>query len=928
MAFKFDKLTNRVKGEKNVDFYKIRERMPRKDVIEIYPDFVVGKTKDLMVRGKAFYAIWDNDKGLWSTDEYDVARLVDDDLNRYYQENRDRINSRVDIKYMSSSSSNSWKKYKEHVKMLPDNYKQLDTKVIFDNSEISKNDYASHRLGYPIVKGKCPSYNKIISTLYSEEERAKIEWAIGAIISGDSKVIQKFLVFYGDPGTGKSTILDIVQLLFEDYYSIFEAKELTASNNQFSTEILKNNPLIAIQHDGDLSRIEDNSKLNSIVSHEEIIIHEKFKSGYSMRLNSFLLMATNKPVKITDAKAGLIRRLIDVRPTGNKIPEEEYLELRSQIPYELGAIANHCLEVYKDMGKNYYSKYKPVEMMYKTDPFFNFVESYSSEFEREDCTTLKQAYLMYKKYCDESDINNRLQMYKFREELRNYFKEYDDRKLIDGIQMRSYYSGFLKEKLDRKQESFVPIKIKNWIELREQASEFDEYCQDCVSQYANEEETPISKWEKVNTVLSDLDTSILHYVRVPENHIVIDFDLKEDGKKSLRKNLEAAKNFPKTYVETSKSGNGLHLHYIYNGDVSKLSRVYDDNIEVKVFTGNSSLRRKLVKCNNLPIATINSGLPFREEKGGNVVDFELIKSEKLLRTMIKKNLNKEYHNFTKPSIDFIKKLLDDAYNSGMSYDVTDLRNACLVFASQSNNQAEACIKLVNQMHFKSDEPNESSDVEDNKPIIFYDVEIFPNLFLVNWKVEGKPNVVRMINPNPSEIEELCRHKLVGFNCRRYDNHMLYARMMGYTNMQLYNLSQKIVNTPKGETRECFFSEAYNLSYTDIYDYSTKKQSLKKWEIELGIHHQELGLPWDLPVDESMWEKVAEYCDNDVIATEAVWNATQADFLARQILVGICKHAGINACVNDTTNTLTTRIIFGNNRKPELVYTDLATGEQF
>ena len=61
--------------------------------------------------------------------------------------------------------------------------------------------------------------------------------------------------------------------------------------------------------------------------------------------------------------------------------------------------------------------------------------------------------------------------------------------------------------------------------------------------------------------------------------------------------------------------------------------------------------------------------------------------------------------------------------------------------------------------------------------------------------------------------------------------------------------------------------SYNVSYTDVYDFCSKKQSLKKWEIELGIHHQELGLPWDQPVPESMWQKVAEYCDNDVIATE-------------------------------------------------------------
>lgn len=108
----------------------------------------------------------------------------------------------------------------------------------------------------------------------------------------------------------------------------------------------------------------------------------------------------------------------------------------------------------------------------------------------------------------------------------------------------------------------------------------------------------------------------------------------------------------------------------------------------------------------------------------------------------------------------------------------------------------------------------------------------------------------------------------------YDNHMLYARLMGYTEQQLFDLSQKIINNPDRNSNY-LFGEAYNISYTDIYDFASagNKKSLKKLEIEMGIHHRELGLPWDQPVPESQWIKVAEYCDNDVIATEAaldVW----------------------------------------------------------
>ncbi len=300
-----------------------------------------------------------------------------------------------------------------------------------------------------------------------------------------------------------------------------------------------------------------------------------------------------------------------------------------------------------------------------------------------------------------------------------------------------------------------------------------------------------------------------------------------------------------------------------------------------------------------------------------MVNWDGIKSERMLRVMIKKNLNKEYHAFTKPSVDYIYKLLTNAYESGLHYDVTDLRQAVLAFAASSNNQSEYCIRLVTQMPFKSDEASENFDTSE-APIVFYDVEVFPNLFIVNWKLQGKDKqVVRMINPKPSEIEELMQFRLVGFNNRRYDNHILYGRMIGYSNEQLYQLSQRII----GQSPNAFFGEAYNISYTDIYDFAAKKQSLKKWEIELGIHHKELGLPWDQPVPEERWLEVAEYCDNDVIATEAVFDHLAGDWTARQILSNLA-----SMTVNDTTNSLTTRIIFGRERHPKLVYTDLATGK--
>ena len=900
-----------------LDFFIISTRPSKRGTIEIYPKFVVKKSNDLMIRGGDFYAIWVEERGLWSTNEQDAIDLIDRELDRFAKENRDKFDAHIKVLHLWDSENgmiDRWHKYCQ--KHMRDDFHMLDEKLVFSNTETDKKDFASKRLSYPLESGEIPAYNKLMSTLYSEDERQKIEWAIGSIVSGDSKHIQKFMVLYGSAGTGKSTILNIVQQLFEGYYSVFDAKALGSSSNQFALEAFKTNPLVAIQHDGDLSKIEDNTRLNSLVSHEMMTINEKFKATYSNRFKCFLFMGTNKPVKITDAKSGLIRRLIDVTPSGNKVDQKEYRKLVKQVSFELGAIASHCLDVYLD-NPGRYDDYIPFAMMGASNDFYNFIIDSYHIFKKEDGTTLKASWEMYKNYCEETKVPYPYSQMRFKEELKNYFWEYSDRfNLSDGSRVRSYYSGFRTDKFETEKPSGEKKESKTkYIEFDSDTSIFDKECADCLAQYATAKETPSQKWDEVYSTLSEIDTSKLHYVKVPENHIVIDFDIPdENGNKSFKRNLEEASKWPATYAELSKSGQGIHLHYIYTGDASRLSMVYADHIEIKAFPGKSSLRRKLTKCNNLPIATISSGLPLKGEK--KLVNSESVKSEKGLRSLIKRNLNKEIHHATKPSIDFIYEILENAYADGLNYDVSDMYNEILAFAASSTNQADYCIKLVGKMHFKSDDPSVNPDSDsDDIPIVFYDVEVFPNLFLVNWKYQGEDKkVVRMINPSPMEIEKLMRYRLIGFNCRRYDNHILYARLMGYNNMQLYNLSQRIINGDKN----AMFGEAYNVSYTDIYDFTVEKKSLKKWEIELGIHHQELGLPWDQPVPEGLWDKVAEYCDNDVIATEAVFNARQADFMARKIQVDLVKsmYDMTDVSVNDTTNALSGKIIFGRERKPQ------------
>lgn len=916
-----------------LDFLVISTRMT-KNTYEVYPKFIVKRSKDLMIRGSAFYAIWDDASGLWSTDEYLAIQLIDSQVDDWVEKNRESLPPNARILHLWDAESgliDKWNRYCQN--QMRDNFVQLDDLVVFSNQDTTREDYASKKLLYPLAPCDILAWNTLIGTLYDKEERRKIEWAIGAIFTGEAAKIQKFVVFYGAPGTGKSTIMDIIQLLFDGYYSMFNAKDLTSNTNAFALDAFRNNPLVSIQHDGDLSRIEDNTKLNSLVSHEYMTVNEKYRSSYVNRFRTFLFMGTNKPVKITDSKSGLLRRLIDIHPTGKLIPYRQYVDLMSRIPFELGGIAAHCIDVFK-ADPDAYNDYVPLRMMDASNDFYNFLHENYYALSKADGISLKDAWEMYKQYCQDSNVVYPFSKRVFKEEMKSYFKTFFDRN-PDGRHQRDWYSGLIKEKfpdmLTEEAEKTKPNTTDAWLtsdSLVEQPSLLDEICKDCPAQYANKDEIPSKAWDKVKTTLKDLDTKKLHYALFPGDHIMIDCDLRDaDGNKDLVLNINYAKSLPPTYCEVSKSG-GLHLHYIYKGDVTLLKNEIDPHIEIKKCTGKSAIRRRLTRCNNLQITTISSGLPMKGEK--RVVNMDVVMTEGKLRNLVLKNLKKEIHGDTRSSIDFIKKLLDEACDSGVKYDLRDLQNDVYNFASRSTNQASYCMEVCTGLKFYSglesigDEGfiNELQETE-GAPLCFFDIEIFPNVFILCYKVDGENNsCVRLINPSPDLVRDFIRSnmKKIGFNNRRYDNHLIYAyAYRNYSVFDLFKLSGHIINS---RMSKYFIGEAYNISYTDIYDFASakNKKSLKKLEIEMGIHHKEFEHPWDKPLAEELWEEAADYCCNDVVATEAAFHYLEGDFLARLILADIA-----NMTPNNTTNQLSTRIIFGTNKTPqgEFNYRNLA-----
>ena len=1005
-----------------LDFVIIDDHQFVKDTRIIKPKFDLSKIPpdDLMIRGGELYAVWNEKEKLWVKDAAAlrfIINSIDDDMNKCADEYR-KQGGVVAVKYMWDSDSGSIDRFHKYIKrQMPANcFTLLDSKLIFSNQEPKREDYASHRLDYPLLKGECPAYEELISTLYDPENRRKLEWAIGAIVSGDSKTIQKFEVIYGEAGSGKSTVLNIIQELFKGYWAVINAKEIGSANNDFALELLKDGPLVAIQHDGDLSKIEDNTKLNSLISHEMMEMNIKKEKKFPMRFQCFMFMGTNSPVKITNAKSGLTRRLIDVYPSGKRVSAKRYNYLMRQIKFELGAIAAHCLEVYKELGRNYYDNYIPIGMMAATNDFYDFVEHNYEHYKKEDMVTLTEAWKSYGEYCDFANAY-KLSYRIFRTELRNYFNNFAESATIEGKRVRNVYSGFRTEKFEnnlkgekndiiRKEGhsndgvhddfSSRPVPGEHdsqeaWLIFKDQPSKFSEVAGTWKAQYEvdyGKGEQPERAWKDCKTTLSDIDETKTHYVNPPVDIpiVMIDFDKKnKEGKKDLDLNLKAASNFKKTYAELSKSGGGIHLYYFWEGgSLDDLSTVFEPGIEVKVFNKKgSAIRRKLTKCNDIPIATLSSGLPKKGAK--KMVDWKGIENEKMLISMIEKNLRKEYHGDTSSSINFIDHLLNEAYESGIPYNldsVPGLRRRIFEFANNSSNQADRCCAVVAGMKFKSKEAEENNTeqykvyfdsvekMENDRKQIVIDIEIYrpdpktnnPGLFLVCWKYLGTDmipeNVTAMINPKPHEIQELLDHfDLMGFNILEYDCYMLWAASRGDNNDQLYNLSYSMINLNRNDLKNW---EAKKMVGVDVYEYTKaagEGMGLKKWEIKLSAlcgysdeelkdmgynsdqikaiavfrqfaTHKEMDIPWDQPAPLDKWDEIISYCRNDVLATEAVYWFTQNYYKARLFQVDLVKalHGdSIAVFPRDTANTLSKKTIFGKEKNPqtEFNYRDLS-----
>ena len=108
-------------------------------------------------------------------------------------------------------------------------------------------------------------------------------------------------------------------------------------------------------------------------------------------------------------------------------------------------------------------------MLGASNDFYNFVEDSYPVFKKENGTTLKAAWEMYKQYCDYAKVQYPYSQRVFKEELKNYFETWQERYCLDdGTRVRNWYEGFKADKFEKKiEEPKKNTKLKSWINLKE-----------------------------------------------------------------------------------------------------------------------------------------------------------------------------------------------------------------------------------------------------------------------------------------------------------------------------------------------------------------------------------------------------------------------------------------------------------------------------
>ena len=180
----------------------------------------------------------------------------------------------------------------------------------------------------------------------------------------------------------------------------------------------------------------------------------------------------------------------------------------------------------------------------------------------------------------------------------------------------------------------------------------------------------------------------------------------------------------------------------------------------------------------------------------------------------------------------------------------------------------------------------------------FDIECYPNLFLLCAKnVVTKERRIFQVSPlgddRPAFIEWFNNEvdEMVGFNNIFYDYPVLHHALMVLWNMKGRDFCSRLFKFSDGlikGTKKSFlkdnqhFRKQIDLFKINHFDNKAKTASLKLLEFNLKMKNiQELPFPVGTVLEDWQIKEIIKYCDNDVDATELVYDVTLPEIELRE-----------------------------------------------
>ena len=197
-------------------------------------------------------------------------------------------------------------------------------------------------------------------------------------------------------------------------------------------------------------------------------------------------------------------------------------------------------------------------------------------------------------------------------------------------------------------------------------------------------------------------------------------------------------------------------------------------------------------------------------------------------------------------------------------------------------------------------------------LIFFDTEVYKNLFILVTKRHGDKDCKVYVNPLLKVLEEIlhpfCKY-WIGYNCNEYDNVILYSLKKFLKSNQIYSVIMPQLKKVSDDIIKNSSARNYGKikTYLDFYKLCPKDKSLSKLKYELGYPCMETPYSFDVDIQPEQIDECVNYCVNDVLGLEYAFFQPQyyQKYLAHK---NLCKM--VNIQVSNSTNTTTGVLIFG------------------